>query len=413
MPASMRPHLGLAAAGLAVLVLGFVPLAGAHNPAETIHQPTPLGDELVVLGGEASWAYLTPEGETTGEGNLSTQGEVLGSPAAIEGQAAALVRTTPGTALQLWGFGPEGPTWDLEVEPAEAQASGYVLADEDGFAVFTSEARQLRVSAEGEIVAEIQLPGAPAAEPVPAPAGGWWMPLADELVRLEDGEVVQRWSFEGRPTDVTTDGERVIASLASLEASQAELVVLADGEPVFNRSVDALRIGASPAVVNGTLVAGTFSPDGARLLAFDVAADEQVWSRSLGEATAAAVTGHEGRLYAVASDALLAYTADGERLWWQDADPYLASPGVVGDLVVPSAADNELAAYALDGSPAWTYTDGVDMPPWTHHGGSGEEPADGGGEQPSEDDGFGPALWIAAGAAAVAVGALGAWLQDR
>lgn len=401
--------LGLLLATILILVSLAGPPASAHNPAETIYHPVPVEDELLVVGGEGTWALLTPEGQTVERGNLSGDGEVIGPPVTLGDEAAVLVRSFPGLALHLKGFDAQGPTWSLELEPGEAEAFGFLAAGDGRFHAFTTEARHLTVTPQGDIAAEQQLPDAPATEPVPAARGGWWVPLADDLVRLEDGEVQRRSGYNATVTDVTTAEGHVLVSLAYRSERTAELLVLdAAGSLVFSRTLDGLRLGGSPAHLGEAIIVGTYDPDGARLVSLQAGDGEAAWERGLAGATAAAPAEANGTVLVATNDALTAYEPDGTQLWQREARPYLDSPFTVGELIVPSGSNNSLQALHGDGEIAWTWTDGVEMPSWSHHGGADVAgPEDGDEEEASDDVLETPSTGIGAALAAIAGLALG------
>lgn len=394
--------LGLGQRRILLLLVGLallgssLPPASAHNPAATIYHPAPAEDELLVAGGEGTWALLSPEGETVDRGNLSNDGEVVGPPVSLGDQAAVLVRTFPDLVLHLQGFDAEGPTWNLELEAGEAEAFGFLQAGEDRFHAFTTEARHLAVTPEGEIDTDQQLPEAPAAEPAPAEEGGWWVPLSEELVRLDDGEIHEASGYNATVTDVTSAEGQVLVSLAHRSEGVAELLVLEpDGSLVFSRTLDGLRFGGSPAHLDEAILVATYDPDGARLVALDPGDGDDGWERELAGATAAAPAGLNGRVLVATNDALAAYEADGTQAWHQQARPYLDSPATVAELVVPSGADNRLRAFHADGEPAWTWTDGVETPSWSHHGDAQRaDPADGDGGADEQLDAPAPASGV-------------------
>lgn len=354
---------------LLVLATSLPGTAGAHNPAATLYHPVPVGDELLAVGGEGTYAYLTPEGEPTRRGNVSGDGEILGAPATTGEHAAVLVRTFPDLSLEVQGFDDEGPSWRLSLEPAQAEAFGFLVGHAEGFTAFTTEARQVEITPEGEARANRSLPEAPTAQPAPAPEGGWWVPLPEELVRVREGEVVDRLHHGATVTDVTATSERVLLSLTHRSQSEAELRVLdPEGNLSFTRTLEGLRLGGSPAVLDDRIAVGTYDPDGARLVAFRAANGSTVWERELGGATAAAPAAIDEVIVVATNDALAAFAPDGTQRWQRPAQPYLASPAVVDGLLVPSSSDNELVAVHADGARAWTYSDGVTMPSWSHHG---------------------------------------------
>lgn len=369
----------LASVTLALLVLAtsLPGPAGAHNPADTLYHPVSAGDQLLVVGGEGTYAYLTPEGEPERRGNVSGEGEILGAPATAGGHAAVLVRTFPDLALEVQGFDEAGPSWRLTIEPSKAQAFGFLVGHAEGFTAFTTEGRQIEITPTGEVAANRSLPEAPTAEPAPAQRGGWWVPLAEELVRVQAGEIVDRVPHGATPTDVTRTDEHVLLSLAHRGQGEAELRVLdASGEAVFNRTLDGLRLGGSPALLDGRIVLGTYDPEGARVLALNLTDGSLVWEHTLPQETAAAPTTIEDQVVVASNAKLTAYDADGDRRWSRPAEPYLASPAVVDGLLVPSSSANQLLAVHANGTTAWTYTDGVAMPSWAHHEGTDENATD-------------------------------------
>jgi outer membrane protein assembly factor BamB len=372
--ATMSGHRALLAAlglGLLAVSAGLTPSVAAHNPADTVFHPTPVGDRLLVVGSEGTYAYLSSQGQVHAEGNLSGDGEVLGAPVSSGDSAAVLVRSFPDTSLRLQGFDAGGPTWNLELEPAEAEAFGHLVADGGAFTAFTTEDRLLRVTPEGEVDSQAQLPATPQVEPAPARYGGWWVALEDELVRWHEGQIHERVGFEGRPTDVTASGDHVFLSLAHGGERQAELQVLdPSGELAFSRVLDGLRLGGSPAVVDDRVVVGTYDPDGARLVAYEIPNSSEAWDRQLAGATAAAPAALDGAVVVAATDTIAAYEPNGSQRWSREASPYLASPATPGDRAVPPGSANEIVAYETDGAQAWTYTDDVDQPSWTHHDGA-------------------------------------------
>lgn len=386
-------------------IVGVAVGAAAHNPADTIYHPAPVGEDLLVVGGEGTWAQLTPEGEVTDRGNLSSQGEVIGPPTAAGGSAAVLVRTYPDTELVLQGFDEQGPSWQVQVEPGEAEAIGYLASDGDRFAVVTDQARMVEVSPSGEVEAERELAAKPTATPAPDPSGGWWLAYPSELVHRQGGESTTLASYDAFPTDVTVEGERVYLSLAHRSERQGELRVYEGDELAFSRTIDGMRFGGSPAAAGERIVVGTYDPDGAQLVALDAHDGSRAWDRQIAGATAVAPASVNGTIVAASNDHILAYEPDGTQRWQQQAQPYLDSPVAVGDHVVPSSAGNQLVAYEPDGTKAWTFTDGVDMPSWSHHG---DAPTSEPNASTDEDSSApqastpGPALGVTALAAALA-----------
>lgn len=367
---------------LLVLATSLPGTAGAHNPAATLYHPVPVGDELLAVGGEGTYAYLTPEGEATRRGNVSGDGEIIGAPASSGDHAAVLVRTFPDLRLEVQGFDEEGPVWRVSVEPAQAEAFGFLVGHAGGFTAFTTEARQVEITPEGQVQANLSLPEAPTAQPAPAQGGGWWVPLSEELVRVQEGEVVDRLHHGATVTDLTATSEHLLLSLTHRSQNEAELRVLdPSGEPVVNRTLNGLRLGGSPAVLDGRVIVGTYDPAGARVLALNLTDGSVAWEHTLPQQTAVAPAVVDDEVVVASNAKLTAFTPDGEQLWSRPAEPYLASPAVVEGLIVPSSSSNQLLALHPNGTTAWTYTDGVTMPSWSHHeendagADTGDEPA--------------------------------------
>lgn len=388
-----------------VLASGLVPLAGAHNPAQTLFHPVPVGDELLVVGGEGTYAYLDDTGTAVERGNLSGQGEVLAAPVSAGGQAATVVRSFPELVPHVQAFDEEGPTWRVQV--GEAESFAFVLPADDGFTVFTTEGRQLAVSNDGVIEAEHEAP-VPATRPAPASEGGWWVPRPGELAHVVEGEVVDQRDYSGSPTDVTVEGERVLVSLEERDTSpqRATLMVYdASLELEVSRGLEALRLGGQPAVLEDRIVVATYDPSGARILAVNASDASIDWEHRLPEATAAAPALLGDQIVAATTEGLEAFAPDGTPLWEDPSQPYLDSPVLVGDRIVASAADNVLRALHTNGTEAWSWSDGVVMPAWSHHGESEASPEeDEASEEPSPTAAGSLAALVGLAAAALAAG---------
>ncbi|PSG96158.1 hypothetical protein BRD56_12320 [Thermoplasmatales archaeon SW_10_69_26] len=229
----------------------------------------------------------------------------------------------------------------------------------------------------GDLVSEHELPAEPQARPAPAEEG-YWLPTDDGIVRALEGEVVDERSYAGTPTDVTSTDEWVLVSLSHRERDGGTLMAYEpDLDRVFSRGLDGLQLGGQPAVLDDRIVVATYDPDGARVIALDDQNGSIAWETSLGEATAAAPALAGDRIVAATTEGTVALTTGGQRTWNASDDPYIASPGVLGDLVLPSSANDELVALHTDGTVAWTWSDGVDSPPYTHHGGTDAASEDG------------------------------------
>lgn len=378
MSASTGPSWVRLACVLVLVASGLAPSAGAHNPADAIYHPVGVEDRWLVTGGEGTWAFLDPDGTPILRGNLSGEGEILQAPVAAGDQAATLVRQYPSLEPEVQAFDRTGPTWNVTV--GEPEQAGYVVSDGDGFTVFLRDGSFLEVSADGAITEDTQLDVEPRAEPVPA-GEGWWVAGPDGLALVQDGQVVEEASFAGRPTDLTTSADHVLVSLSHSQRSQATLMAFTPGlELDFSRATSGLRLGGSPATTGQAYVVGTYDPDGARALALDATNGTLLWERSLGNATAAAPASVDGKLVFATTEGLEALSPAGERLWNVSAQPYLESPVTTGELITPTGRANRLVAVHPNGSLAWTWTDGVDLPSWTAHHAettSGEEDSTG------------------------------------
>lgn len=401
----------LAVGLLALLALtGLGPLAEAHNPAETLFSPTPVGESLLVVGGEGTYAYLEPDGTLLDRGNISGDGEVLGAPATTGEHAAVLVRSFPDLVPHLQGFDREGPTWNVSV--GEAETFGFVQARADGFTVFTTDGQQVTVSSAGEVIAETELPASPVAEPEPASAGGWWLPASEAVIRVEEGQARERLETQGRPTDVTLAGQRLLVSQTSREGGGAPLTVAHEsGSTQWSRNLSGLRLGGSPAVLEDRIVVSTYDPDGARVLALEPETGRTLWEQRPADATAAAPAAFEGEIVVATTEGITSYTAEGEHRWTRGANPYLQSPAVVGDLTMPASSSNVLLALYNNGTQAWSWTDGVEMPSWSHHGQNEENASENDSRQPQPE--AAPALPGAAIGALLALAAGWAGVSGR
>lgn len=400
MPSETGRSWSLAALALAMLATGWAPAATAHNPADTIFAPVQVGSSWLAVGGEGTYAYLDTEGSLLERGNLSGEGEVLRRPAQGSGTAAALVRSFPDLVPQVHAFDDEGPAWRTAV--GEAEGNGYLLPRADGYTYFSRDGRQVDLDADGEIVRERGLDVNPRARPAPARQGGWWLASGSALVHLSEGEILDEAGFSGSPTDVTATADGVLVSLTHRDSDKATLMSFTPSlELNWSRSVEALRLGGHPAVLDDRIVVGTYDPSGARLIALEPSGTSIAWDRRLPNATAAAPSAVQGTVVAATTEGLVGLDADGNRLWDHPTQPYLDSPSRLNDLVVASGSANRLVALHANGTLAWTWTDGVETPSWsTHHddGGSKSEPTSSDGEL------LGVGLWpLLVGGAALAV----------
>lgn len=400
MPISPRGSAGFAA-GLCLLMLasGWAPAVTAHNPAATLFHPVPVGDAQLVVGGEGTYAYLDADGVAGEHGNLSGEGEVLHAPATTGEQAAVVVRAFPDLVPHVQAFDDEGPTWRVAV--GEAETFAYVLPDGDGFTAFSTEGRQVALSSEGDVQAEHELPVSPEARPALA-EDGWWVPTNTGIARVADGEVVDERDYAGTPTDVTVEGEHVLVSLAHRERDRSTLMVYEpDLDLAFSRGLSSYRLGGQPAVVSDAIVVGTYHPDGARVVALAGNNGSIAWERSLPNATAAAPASIGDRIVTATTEGVVGFAADGTRLWTHASQPYIASPASVGDLAVASSADNELVALHPNGSVAWTWSDGVELPSWSHHGAADASNGSADADAAQETPGLGALVLLVFGLAAL------------
>lgn len=382
-----------AVVGVAVLVLAssLVPLAGAHNPGATLYHPVQVEDRRLVVGGEGTYAYLDGEGQVLDRGNISLQGEVLAAPATAGGQAAVVVRSIPDLVPHVQVFVAEGPAWRAQI--GEPEAFGYVVSDGEGFTAFSTEGHQTSFGPGGEVRAEHDLPRAPEARPAPADEG-WWVPMADGLARVVEGEIVDRRDYTGMPTDVTVDGERVLVSLSHPDRGRSTLMVYdASLELIWSRGLQGLRLGGQPAVVEDRIVVGTYGQS-ARLVALDAADGSIAWQRPVANATAVAPAAVGGDLVAATNDGLQAYAPDGTPRWQHAASPYLESPSRVGEAISVSSSENRVDVLHPNGTLAWSFSDGIELPAWSHHGEEAGASSDGdaGDPQPVEVPGPSAAL---------------------
>lgn len=394
---------GLVVLGLVIALAWVSSPAGAHNPAETIFHPVPIEEELLALGGEGTWALLDAEGTPQARGNISGDGEVMAAPVTHGDTAAAIVTAYPDVVPNVQAIGPEGPSWRVDVGEADTRA--FLTTSKEGFAAFSSQGRLTVLTTDGDIVTERELDARPLTRPAPAPGGGWYVATSNELVHLVDGEAAKRASFEGRPTDVTVREDAVLLSLAHRNEGRGTLMVFnTELELDWSRSIGGLRLGGSPAMLEQTVVVATYDPEGARLVGLEGPRGNITFDQRVANTTALAPAAHEESIFASSTSGLLAFDGQGTLQWAQPSRPYLASPVVLDQTVVASSADNELVALGLDGTVAWRFTDGVDLPSWSHHGGS-------------SDGAVEPTPFVEATAivlmAAVLAGVSSSWLRPR
>lgn len=380
------------------------PVAAAHNPANTVLPPAEVGDHWLAVGGEGTYGYLASDGSVAAEGNLSGDVEVFQAPVTTGPHAAVMARTIPNLVPQVRGFDAEGPTWTVEID--EGQGVGSVVPRGDVFEVFVEDGKRLSVTAEGEVTDEGRIPVEPQALPVPAPDGDWWVAGAEEIVRLSEGQVVERAPYSGQPTDLTATDDHLLVSLRAEDEQRVTLMAFDRSlELDWSRSMDGLRIGGHPAVLDDLVVVGTFNPDAARLFALDPADGSLAWERGLGNLSATAPAAFGNRIAAATVDGIHAFSADGTPLWNHSMTPGVASPGTLDGLIVPQGANNVLVALEPDGTVAWTWSDGSRSTDWpTDHAAAGvEETASGDG--PLRGAPLGAGLAALAGlAAALALG---------
>lgn len=381
--------------------------AAAHNPADTVYQPTPFQGDLLVLGEEGTAARLTTDGTERWTANLSAQ---VVQPAVVAGDTAAtVVRTVPEGAPQVQAFDGDGPAWNASLGgPGEL---GYVVPDDDGFLAVSSGGTMLELSADGDVRANTTLPIGARTAPVPAPSGGWV--VADQRGRIavvdSDGTARADTRLGGTPTDLARNGELVLAAFRRTEAATVKALD-ADLTTRWVVDRDALRIGGDLAVTDDAIYLGTYRPQGATVLALAPDGTE-LWSRQLEDETAAAVSVDGDDLYVTVNSGVRALSTNGSERWSAELSPRLVGPSVVGDLVVPSGADNRLVAlHASNGTVAWTWSDGVTTVPWTDEqlasGGAGA-----GGADPGQDGQRAP-LGPLVGALALLLGSV-LWRRNR
>lgn len=383
----MRPRLvlpALAAAGLTAVV-ALAATAGAHNPALTLYEPAALdGDRLATAGEEGTLAVLDHEGRPVWTGNRTLH--VTGPPVAHGAVAAVSAQTVDEGIPKVLAFGADGVVFEQEVGEA---GRALLTATDDGFLAATTEGRVVQLSPSGEVRSEASLPLDPTTRLEPGPEGGWVLAGEGRVAIVEaDGTPRHETGVSARPSDVAVHGGTILVAVygqprgsGALEAFEPDLT------SAWVHDVGGLRVGGEVATSDQGAVVGTFDPNGARVLA--LTSDGQPrWERSIEDATAAAVTAHEGTAYAVTNDGLATFALDdGAPGWTAEFEPRVVSPRAVGDVLVPSGANDTLAGFtAEDGQRRWTYTDDTSEVPWSEHEIQTPDPDDGTADGAAEGD---------------------------
>lgn len=379
----MRRRSLLALAALvSILLVGAAP-AAAHNPADTVYEPTRLDDGLLVLGEEGTAALLEMDGTPRWEEDVSAH--VIQAPVASNGHAATVARTIPNATPFVQAFDADGPAWRVPLD--ETESFGAVVATSGGFLAVSTNGALVNLTADGEVLERAQLEIRPQAAPVPAPGGGWV--IAGEegkiAIRTPEGELAHETRLGGPARDLARMDDLILAAFEraghpTVKALDAEL------ETQWIAERDGLRIGGQLAVAEDRIYLGTYRSNGARAVALAPNGTE-LWDHAFPRKTAAAVTTDGTRPYVTVNQGLLALEPDGPVGWRiGQIQPRLVGPAIVGDLVLPSGADNKLAALnASDGTLAWSYSDGVDQVPWSDEslGGGGQGDGAGGNDAPA------------------------------
>lgn len=382
----MRARLAVAAlavAGLAAIALAAT--AAAHNPALTLYEPAALDDErLATAGEEGTLAVLDADGQAVWTGNRTLH--LTQAPVATGSLAAVPAQTVDEGVPHVLGFGPDGVAFDREVGEA-----GRVLltATADGFLAATTEGRMVELSPDGDVRAQADLPLDPTTPLEPAPGGGWVLAGEEGLAIVDaDGTPRHETGLSARPSDVAVHDETILVAVygqprgsGALEAFEPDLT------SAWVHDVGGLRIGGEVATPPEGPVVGTFDPDGARVVALTPDGQPR-WERSIEDATAAAVTEHEGTAYAVTNEGLTTFALeDGAPGWTAPFEPRVVSPSAVGDVLVPSGANDTLAGFtAEDGQRRWSYTDDTSEVPWSEHEIQAPDPDDGTADGAADGD---------------------------
>lgn len=378
----MRRRSLLTFVALGALILSSVGPASAHNPADTVYEPTRLDDGLLALGEEGTAALLEMDGTPRWEEDVSAH--VIQAPVTSGGHAATVARTIPNATPFVQAFDGDGPAWRVPLD--ETESFGAVVATTDGFLAVSTNGALVSLTADGEVLERTSLSYSPQTAPVPAPGGGWV--IAGEegkiAIRTPDGELVHETRLGGPARDLARMGDLILAAFEraghpTVKALDAEL------ETQWIAERDGLRIGGQLAVAEDRIYLGTYRSNGARAVALAPNGTE-LWDHAFPRKTAAAVTTDGTRPYVTVNQGLLALEPDGPVRWQiGQIQPRLVGPAIVGDLVLPSGADNKLAAFhASNGTLMWSYSDGVDQVPWSDESlGSGDQGhGDGGNDAP-------------------------------
>lgn len=346
-------------------LLAAAPASLAHNPAATVYEPAPFHGGLLVLGEEGTAARLALNGSERWQANVS--GQLIQAPVVAGGTAATVRRTIPNGTPYVQAFDGDGPSWSVQLAEGEG-GFGFVVPAEDGFVAVSTEGRWLNLSTDGEVRQRRQVDPGPATAPVPAPGGGWVLAGGQGRIGLlrPDGSLEHSTRLGGSPTDLARAGELV---LASFERDDGTPTVKALGPELGTRWVQTfqgLRVGGELAVTEDRVYLGTYNPDGARTVALHRSNGTEIWDHLFVKSTAAAVTVGDRGPYVTVNEGVIALEPSGPVRWETRLSPRLVGPSIVGDLVLPSGAENKLVALnATDGSKAWTWTDGVSSVPWT------------------------------------------------
>lgn len=352
-----------------LLLLSAAP-AAAHNPALSVHVPTPLDSGLLLLGEEGTAALLEPEGTVRWEERLDLHLLQAAVPLS-ETLAVTVARSVADGTLVVVAFGPEGAA-----SPAVLDGPGtfaHLVPDGEGAAVFTDEPALHRVAPDGTHERVQAIAAASIVAPVRSARGDWVLGTGGgELVTLQpDGTRGLEARLSGTPTglSVLANGDLAVAVRGSPNGDDASLLVLDERlETVWARSVPGFQLGGAPAPLGEGAAVGTYRPEGARVHRL-VPPGEIAWEVVVPDATAAATTVADDVVYVAANRAVLALSADGELAWTTALRPRLTGPAVLDGLVVPASLDNNVTALdAGTGEVRWTYSDGLTSVPWSDEG---------------------------------------------